>query len=113
MRLMPTSITAAPGLTAVGAEQLRDADRGDEDVGAAADRGEVAGARVADGDRRVGGEQQARQRHADQLRAADDDRLGALELDPLVAPAAPSRPAGVQGTRPGLPVREQPGVGRR
>ncbi len=85
MRFMPTSITTAPGLDRLGAEQPRHADRGDQDVGAAADGGQVAGARVADGDGRVRGQQQACHRHADQLRAADDDRLGALQLDALVA----------------------------
>ena len=84
-RFMPTSITTAPGLTASAPSSRGTPDRGDEDVGPAADRGEVAGARVADGDGRVRGQQQARDRHADQLRAADDDRLGALQLDPLVA----------------------------
>ena len=79
---MPTSITTAPGLTASAPSSFGTPDGGDEDVGAAADGVEVAGPRVADGDGRVRVEQQPRDRHPDQLRAADDDRLGPLELDP-------------------------------
>ena len=56
------------------------ADGGDQHVGAAADLGEVARARVADRDGRVGAEQQRGHRLADEVRAADDDGLGALEL---------------------------------
>ena len=67
------------GLDPVGADHPRAADGGDQDVGAAADLGEVARARVADGDRRVGSEQQLRHRLAEQVRAADHDGLGALE----------------------------------
>ena len=51
---MPTSITDRAGLDRIGADQPRHADRGDQHVGAGADGGEVAGARVADRHRRVG-----------------------------------------------------------
>ena len=58
VRLMPTSITTAPALTQSPRTSSGTPDGGDEHVGAAADRGEVARARVADRDGRVGGEQQ-------------------------------------------------------
>ena len=47
VRFMPTSMTVAPGLTQLASTISRPADGGDEHVGAAADGGEVAGARVA------------------------------------------------------------------
>ena len=112
VRFMPTSITTAPGLTVSAPSSFGTADGGDQHVGAAADGGEVAGARVADGDGRVRGEQQPRDRLADEVRAADDDRLGALELDPAGARAAPSPRPACTGRRPGVPVGEQPGVDR-
>ena len=52
-------------LDRIGAEQFGDPDRGDQDVGAAADGVEVAGAGVTDGDRRVRGEQESSHRHPD------------------------------------------------
>ncbi len=42
-RLMPTSMTMAPGLIQVAADHFRPPDRRDEDVGAAADVLQVAG----------------------------------------------------------------------
>ena len=112
MRLMPTSMTTAPGLTASAPSRPRNADRGDQDVGAGAGRRQVPGPRVADRDGRVGGQQQPGDRHPDQLRAADDDRLRPLQLDPLVAQQLhhPGRRAGHQPRRA---VREQAGVERR
>ena len=47
MRLMPTSITTAPSLHHVAGHEPRHADRRDEHVGAPADLGQVARARVA------------------------------------------------------------------
>ena len=46
-------------------------------------------------------EQQLRDRLADEVRAADDHRLGALERDAACGRAAPSRPSGVHGRSPG------------
>ena len=109
---MPTSMTTAPGLTAVGAEQARHADRGDEDVGAAADRLQVAGARVADGDRRVGRQQQAGDRAR---RPASSGRRRPPRRPRGRPPRGASSsitPAGVQGDEAGHSVGEQAGVGR-
>jgi hypothetical protein len=69
----------------IAPDELGAADRGDEDIGPSADPGEVVGARVAHRYRRVGGEQQRRDRLADEVRAPDDDRLGALERDIVTA----------------------------
>ena len=65
--------------------------------------GQVAGARVADGDRGVRVQQQAGERPADQDRAPDDHRLGALRARPRRERAAPSRPAACRGPGPGGP----------
>ena len=110
MRLVPTSITVAPGLTQSALTSSRRPDRGDEDVGSAADLGQVARARVADRDRRVGAQQQRRQRPADQDRAADDHRLGPLELGVPRARAGASRPAECTGPGPGRPWASSPAL---
>ena len=78
---MPTSMTTAPSLTQSPLIRCGDADRGDQDVGAAADLGEVARARVRGGDGRVGLQQQRGDRLADEVGAADDDGLGAGQVD--------------------------------
>ena len=65
------------GLQPVAPDHLRPADRGDDDVGAADDVGQVAGAAVGDGDGAILAEQQLRHRLADDVRAADDHRLEA------------------------------------
>ena len=76
---MPTSITVAPGLI----QSLRTisgaADRGEHQVGAAAQRRQVAGLGMRDGHGRVLGQQQLRQRLADDVGAADHHRLEPLE----------------------------------
>ena len=66
-------------------DHLRAPDGGDQHVGAAAHRVQVTGARVADRDGGVLGQQQRRHRLAHQVRAADDDRLGALERHVVAA----------------------------
>ena len=96
----------------LGADQARRADRGDEDVGARADRGEVAGARVADGDRRVLAEQQRGERPADQDRAAEDHRLGALDLGAGVAQQLDHALRRARHEARAA-LGEQPGAGRR
>ena len=95
---MPTSITTAPGLTA-SAPSSRGTPTAATRTSARrqiASRSRVREWQIGHG--RVGRQQQPRDRHADQLRAADDDRLGALQLDPLVAQQLhhPGRRAGHQ-----------------
>ena len=57
------------------------ADGGDDDVGAARVLGEIGRAAVADGDGRVGLQQQQRHRLADGVAAADHDRVLAAQVD--------------------------------
>ena len=100
------------GLDPVALDQPRLPDGGDEHVGAAADGGEVAGARVADGDGGVGVQQQRGDRAADEVGAADDDRLGALEPD-VVAAQQLHHPGRRAGAQPGPALDEQAGGDRR
>ena len=79
-RLMPTSITQAPGFTQSRLDHFRPPDRGDDDVGAADDIGEVARPRMGDGDGAALLDQQLRHRLADQDRAADDDGVEPRKL---------------------------------
>ena len=98
-------------LDPVALHHPRAPDRGDEHVGAAAHVGQVARARVADGHGRVAREQHLRDRLADEVRAADHDRLGALQLDavaveqlhaprPACTAAAPAGPWPAARRRP-------------
>ena len=64
-----------------GADEPAAAGGDDEHVRVARPSGEVGRARVADGDGGVALEQQVRDRLADDLAAADHDRVRALELD--------------------------------
>ena len=105
---MPTSITTAPSLTQSPCTSSGPPDGGDQHVGAAADPGEVARARVAGRHGGVAGQQQRRDRLADEVRAADHDGLGALERRRRGGAAAPSRPSGVHGRRPGRPLASRP-----
>ena len=98
------------GLDPVAADHPRAADGGDQDVGAAADRGEVARARVARRDRRVGREQQLRHRLAEEVRAADHDRLGALERRRRPPRAAASRPSACTAAAPRGRARAAPAL---
>ncbi len=66
-RLMPTSMTVAPGLIHSPLTKLGAPHRGDDDVGAAHDGGEIPGARMSDGHRAVGLKQQLRDGAADEL----------------------------------------------
>src|SRR5205807_2207959 len=85
------------------------ADRGDEDVGLAADGGELAGARVADSDGGVGVEQEQRHRAADDDRAADDHGAGAAHRNVVAAEELHASRRGAGGDpRPAL--GEQPEV---
>ena len=67
------------GLDPVAAHHLGLADRGDQDVGAARHRRQVARARMGDRHGAMLGEQQRRHRLADDVGAADHHRLGAGE----------------------------------
>ena len=69
-----------PGLHVLGGDQLRHPDRGDQDIGPAADGGQIPGAGVADRDGGVTAQQQADQRPPDQVRPADDHGVGAFQL---------------------------------
>ena len=93
-------------------DHARAADGGDEHVGAAADLAEVAGARVADGHGGVGGQQQRGERAADEVRAPDHDRLGALQRD-VVAAQQLHHARRSAGTQPGPALREQARRDRR
>ena len=109
MRLIPTSITAAPGLTYSAPIISGTPDRGDEHVGARAHAGKVARARVAHGHGRVALEQQERHRLADQVRPPDHDRLGSLErhlvgVEQLDHPERRARP------QPGRALHEPAGA---
>ena len=73
------------GLDPVAPDHLGTADGGDQHVGPTADLGQIAGARMADRDRRVLGQQQRRDRLADEVGAADDDRLGAAQWNLVAA----------------------------
>ena len=97
-------------LDPVGADQPRHADGGDQHVGARADRRQVARARVADRDRRVALQQQVRDRLADEVRAADDDRLGALERDAVRGRAARSRRSACTAAGPACPAASRPAL---
>ena len=99
------------GLDPIARDQPRAADRGDQDVGAAADRRRgravrewqtvtVASAFSSSADKRP----------ADEDRAADDHRLGALGRRPRRRASSSITPAGVQGTRPGRPWASRPAL---
>ena len=81
MRFMPTSITVAPGFTQSPLTISGPADGGDR---TSARRQTAARSRVREWQTvtvAFGVDEQARQRPTDEDRAADDHRLGTLELD--------------------------------
>ena len=77
----PRSTTAAPGRIQSPFTSSGVPGGGDDDVGLAHHRGEIARARVADRDRGVALEQQQRDRLADQHAATDHHRVRAGERD--------------------------------
>ena len=82
MRFMPTSITVAPGLTQSAPTISA---RPTAAIRTSARRQTAARSRVREWQTvtvAFGVDEQARHRPADEDRAADDDRLGALEVDP-------------------------------
>src|SRR5690348_4801067 len=104
VRLMPTSMTVAPCFT-MSAVIMRARPT------AAADLGQVARARVADRDGGAAMQQQERHRLADDVRAADDDRVGPLELHPGRIEQLHDA-GGRAGDEPGLPGNEPADVQR-
>ena len=106
---MPTSITVAPGFSQSPLTIAGRPDRGDDDVGAADDGGQVAGAAVGDGDGAVLPQQQLRHRLADDVGAADHDRVqpGKVAEPVLEQHQAAERRAGHQ---PLLADREPAGI---
>ena len=84
-------------LDPVAADHLGPADGGDDDVGAAHDVGQVAGSRMGDGDGALSPEQQLRHRLADDVRAADHDRVEPGKVAELLLKQI-RQPSGVQGT---------------
>src|SRR5262249_1968959 len=88
-RFIPTSTTPSPALRPgrdhVGLQDPRLPDGHHDHVGLARQRADVAAAAVADGDGGVGPlrllHQDQRQRLADDVAAADDDDVGAVEGD--------------------------------
>src|SRR5215210_2934044 len=87
------------------------AHRRDDDVGARGLGGEVAGSRVAEGDGRVAVQEEQRRGLADDVAAADHDRIGALQPDPVLVQQrehAERRPRHV----PGRPGEQEPRVDR-
>ena len=76
----------------------------------AADRRQVARARVADRHRRVGAEQQLGHRLAEQVRAPDDDGLGALELDAGLLEQQHHARSGCTGAGPRGPSASSPAL---
>ena len=107
---MPTSITVAPGLiqsprTISGrptAANTRSARRH------TAGRSRVL--RMRDRHGRVLGEQELRQRLADDVGAADHDRLDARRASGCTVLASMMQPSGVQGTSAGRPVASRPAL---
>ena len=97
----------------VGGDRVRPPDRGHDHVGLAADRAEVARARVAVGDRRVGRQQQRRDRLADEDRPADHRHPRPLQLDSGVRQQLHHPRRRARHERLLAVVRQQSGVGRR
>ena len=100
---MPTSITVAPGLTMSAPTTCRRPTAATRTSASSVWRSRSLGARVADRDGRVGLEQQVRDRLADDVAAADDDRPRALQPRSRTPRAARMIPSGVAGTSAGRP----------
>ncbi len=107
---MPTSITTAPGLTKSALDQARAADRGDQDIGAGADR--RAGRACASGTR-----SRSRSRRAAAAPSACRTGSSARRRPPRRPPARRRRcasssitPGGVHGRRPGRPSASSPAL---
>ena len=75
-------MTVAPGCDVLGPHERGASDRGDEDVRLPRQRRQIARPRVTDRHRRVAMQQQQRHRLADDIAAADDDRVLACDGDP-------------------------------
>ncbi len=75
MRLMPTSITVAPGLIQSPGTISRPTHGGDDDVGAPHHVGQVPGAAMGDRHGAAVAQQQLRHRLADDVAAPDHHRI--------------------------------------
>ena len=110
VRLMPTSITVAPGLT----QSPRTIPaRPTAAIRTSARRQTAARSRVREWQMvtvAFAAEQQLGHRLAEEVRAADDHGLGALELGAAPARAAASRRSGCTGAGPGGPSASSPAL---
>jgi len=88
------------GFDPIGLNVTGPADGGDENVGAANHFGEIARFRMANRDRGVGVEQKQRHGFADNVAAAEDDGICALDWN-FVAAKHFHAAGGVQATSPG------------
>ena len=108
-RLMPTSITVAPGLIQ-SPRIISGRPTAATTMSAALDDvGQVASSRMGDGDRAARRQQELRHRLADDVRAADTTASR--------PPRSPSsclqqirQPSGVHGTKPGSPIARRPAL---
>ena len=112
LRFMPTSMTTAPGLIASAPSR-----RGTPTAATrtSARLQTAARSRVREWQTvtvAFAASSSRADRHPDQLRAADDDGLGALQVDALVGEQL-HHPGRGAGNEPGRAVGEQAGVGRR
>jgi hypothetical protein len=107
MRLIPTSITVAPGFTISGSMKPGRADSRNQNVGLARDRRQVARLRVANRHRGILMQQQHRHRLAHNIAAPHNHGM-------LPADRKPARfrisitPAGVHGASAGRPACKRP-----
>ena len=91
VRLVPTSMTTAPGLTMSAVTRLRLPTAATSTSAWRVIGAELARLRVRDRDGGVGGEQQHRHRLADHVRAAEHDRVAAGRPGSRSTPASSSR----------------------
>ena len=108
VRLMPTSMTAAPGLIQSPRIISGRPDGGHEDVGRAAEAGQVARARVRHRDRRAARGQQQRHGLAHDQAAPDDDGVRRPRSAIPARSSSHMIPAGVHDTDPGSPRIRRP-----
>ena len=98
----------APGLIQSPRTISAPADRGDDDVGAADDCRQVAGARVGDGDRRALAEQEHAPSACRRCWSGRSPRRRAPARSPSSGLSRCRQPSGVHGTSDGSPVARRP-----